>query len=236
MDFHIKLLGAFAIILCGFPQTQATPTYTRDYYYRRWAAIQAALYYSWDKPELPDISKATQVAETAPQFHGRLLDSLTTSCDKECQMTRSSKPNNKEEMLKELQYETLDLESRMQYEMSLDLNEIAPSLIDKTSAPVVDDVIDDEVLNIIEEDDLTEEYSDLDEESMESSRKKREIFDVDTRFTIPSKKFLSRYPFAAAVKVSTGCSGVMVSPRHVLTSAHCVHDGERYIKVCNKFV
>ncbi|XP_054648843.1 serine protease 23 [Dunckerocampus dactyliophorus] len=65
-------------------------------------------------------------------------------------------------------------------------------------------------------------------------RVRRQIYGADGRFSIQGDHFLLDYPFSAAVRISTGCTGVLVSRWHVLTAAHCVHDGKDYVKGARK--
>ncbi|KAM9849840.1 serine protease 23 [Aulostomus maculatus] len=65
-------------------------------------------------------------------------------------------------------------------------------------------------------------------------RVRRQIYGADGRFNIQGDNFLLDYPFSTAVRISTGCTGVLVSQLHVLTAAHCVHDGKDYVKGARK--
>lgn len=65
-------------------------------------------------------------------------------------------------------------------------------------------------------------------------RVRRQIYGPDGRFNIQGNNFLLDYPFSTAVRISTGCTGVLVSQQHVLTAAHCVHDGKDYVNGARK--
>lgn len=64
--------------------------------------------------------------------------------------------------------------------------------------------------------------------STRTSRYKRIVFGEDDRVRVNPGTDGNNFPYTAVMRVSTGCSGIMITTKHVLTAAHCVHDGQGY--------
>ena len=59
------------------------------------------------------------------------------------------------------------------------------------------------------------------------SRRRRHVFGKDNRFHV-TNPYVEDFPFQSVVRLANGCTGTLIWYKHVLTSAHCVHDRKKF--------
>ncbi|MBN3283404.1 PRS23 protease, partial [Polyodon spathula] len=155
----------------------------------------------------PTLARQEQTEED-PRFSTQPQLDFTTYCNSSCYQ-QGELPPSRESLRERLAYETLYADGRRTL-TTVDLEEEGEGAVAQppptTGRPV----------------------------PAPHRRCKRQIYGADGRFNIRGNNFLLDYPFSTAVRISTGCTGVLVSESHVLTAAHCVHDGKDYVKGARK--
>lgn len=155
-----------------------------------------------------------------PAYKGHVKSSRNSNkrCRTRCHYKRALKN------VRELDYVTLDVGKRRQRRTAMGFDRKRLSVREMVQEYDRQLRIDDRVHAINQRIQQQSQYA-----YKNARRTKREVFNVDTRFDIQSSR-QSKFPFSSVVRLSTGCSGIVIHEKHVLTAAHCVHDGLNYVK------
>lgn len=157
-------------------------------------------------PHLPTLVPHTPTPLTRSRFSAQTQLDFTTRCNSTC-LQRGEREEPRDQLTQKLAFETL--------------------FADGSRTLTTVDVEEEEE----EEDDPRGRPLGV---RPRRRRVRRQIYGADGRFNIQGDNFLLDYPFSTAVRISTGCTGVLVSQQHVLTAAHCVHDGKDYVNGARK--
>lgn len=168
--------------------------------------VSSALSHQPATPHIPSLVAHTPLPLSRPRFSAQAQLDFTTHCNASC--FHRGEQVRRDELTEQLAFETLYSNGS------------------RTLTAV--DLEEDEELPVLPR------PSRRRNSARRSRRQKRQIYGADGRFNIRGEHFLLDYPFSTAVRISTGCTGVLVSQRHVLTAAHCVHDGKDYVKGARK--
>lgn len=172
-------------------------------------SVRAPTYLS-KYPHIPSLVPHAPLALSRSRFSAKAQLEFTTHCNASCY--HKVEDIDKEHLTEQLAFETLYADGSR----TLTTIELDDEDIDRNISPE---------LSIKRNHKLP---------SFSHKRTRRQIYGADGRFNIRGDHFLLDYPFSTAVRVSTGCTGVLVSQQHVLTAAHCVHDGKDYVKGARK--